>query len=69
MFTRDVYRRHYPRQSYNWEYIQRGNSLSLLCNLAISTKLALALSQSEGLTLETSALQLVTVANLHFQLS
>jgi len=35
---------------------------------------ALALCQSdedkdEGLTLETSAFQLVTVANLHFQLS
>ena len=44
--------------------------LSWKCKLATVTGYKADISSSdEGLTLETSALQLVTVANLHFQLS
>ena len=42
------------------------------CNVRTNgarSRIALALRQSEGLTLETSALKLFTVANLHYQLS
>ena len=42
------------------------------CNVRTNgarSRIALALRQSEGQTLKTSALKLFTVANLHYQLS
>ena len=42
------------------------------CNVRTNgarSRIALALRSDEGLTLETSALKLFTVANLHYQLS